>query len=109
MLATGAGQQLHYVLTFALLGAGLALLYTLLEAARRCLGLRRRGTAVLDSLFCLVALTGFLLTMLLYTDGRLRGYLPLGLALGFFLCRWALRRGTARAGHSRRKKQRRRG
>lgn len=91
MLPTGLGQQLGYFLTFGLLGGGLALLYVLLGAVGRWMGLRRRGTAVLDSLFCLTALAGFLLAMLLYTDGRLRGYLPLGTALGFALCRWLLR------------------
>ena len=38
-------------------------------------------------LFCLLGLAGFLLAMLRGTDGRLRGYLPLGLAAGFWLYR----------------------
>ncbi len=96
MLPTGLGQQMTICLTFALLGGALGVAYDLLRALRTRFRLKKWGTALLDGLFCLIALAGFLLTMLLYSDGRLRGYLALGLGLGFWLYRktvsvWVLR------------------
>ena len=73
MLPTGLPGQMTFCLYFALFG--------------RSLGLKRLGTGLLDGLFCLAALVGFLLMMLRHTDGRLRGYLVIGLAAGFFLYR----------------------
>ena len=64
----------------------------LLEGFRRACRLGRGGTALLDALFCLSGLGAFLLFFLRSTDGRLRGYLPLGLALGAFLEQKALSR-----------------
>ena len=54
------------------------------------------GTGLLDGMFCLTGLAGFLLLMLRGTDGRLRLYLPLGMTIGFGLYRktlsvWILR------------------
>jgi len=55
-----------------------------LRAIRVSFRLRRWGTAMLDVLFSLTALIGFLLMLLQGTDGRLRGFLLFGLATGFF-------------------------
>ena len=87
MQPTGLAEQLLYCLRFAALGAALGLVYDLLRAVRIHFRLRRLGTALLDVFFCLLGLAGFLLAMLRGTDGRLRGYLPLGLAAGFWLYR----------------------
>ncbi len=96
MLPTGLGQQMAFCLTFALLGAVLGVVYDGLRALRVHFRLKKTGTALLDGLFCLLGLLAFLLTMLRATDGRLRGYLLLGLAAGFWLYRqtvsvWVLR------------------
>lgn len=96
MLVTGLDQQMLFALRAAALGAALGLFYDLLRAVRVSLRLRRWGTAALDLLFCFAGLAGFLLLMLLGTDGRLRLYLPLGLACGWLayrrtVSRWALR------------------
>ena len=85
-----------FCLSFALFGVALGLFYDLLRAFRVQYRLKRLGTGLLDGLFCLAALVGFLLMMLRHTDGRLRGYLVIGLATGFFLyrktiSRWILR------------------
>ena len=90
MLPTGLGQQGLFCLRFALLGVGLGIFYDLLRAVRIRFRLKRRGTGLLDLLFCLVLLAGFLLLQLRGTDGRLRGYLLLGLGGGFFLWRKTL-------------------
>ena len=96
MLPAGLQEQLLYCGRFALLGVALGVFYDVLRAIRIRHRLRKRGTAVLDVLFCLTGLVCFLLTMLRGTDGRLRGFLPLGLLLGFFSYRklisiWVLR------------------
>ena len=96
MLPAGLQEQLLYCGRFALLGLALGVFYDALRAIRIRHQLRKRGTAVLDVLFCLIGLVCFLLTMLRGTDGRLRGFLPLGLLLGFFGYRklislWVLR------------------
>ena len=90
MLSTGLAQQGLFCLRFALLGLGLGIFYDLLRAIRIRFRLKRRGTGLLDLLFCLVLLAGFLLLQLRGTDGRLRGYLLLGLGSGFFLWRKTL-------------------
>lgn len=87
MLLTEASQQLLYCLRFGLLGLLLGVVYDVLRAVRTQFRLRRLGTGLLDALFCLLGLLGFLLLMLQGTDGRLRLYLPLGLAAGFALYR----------------------
>lgn len=92
MLPTGLEQQMGIFLRAILLGAALAAGFDLLEGLRRACHLKRWGTALLDALFCLSALGAFLLFFLRSTDGRLRGYLPLGLALGAFLEQKALSR-----------------
>ena len=96
MLPTGLPGQMAFCLYFAIFGVVLGLFYDLLRAFRMHFRLKRLGTGLLDGLFCLTALFGFLLMMLRHTDGRLRGYLVIGLALGFFLyrktiSRWMLR------------------
>ena len=96
MLPTGLPGQMTFCLYFALFGVSLGLFYDLLRAFRVRFRLKRLGTGLLDGLFCLVALVGFLLMMLRHTDGRLRGYLVIGLAAGFLLyrktiSRWILR------------------
>lgn len=96
MLPTGLSQQLLFCLRFAVLGMALGVFYDVLRAVRMHFRLRRWGTALLDLLFCLSGLVCFLLLMLRGTDGRLRGFLPLGLLLGFLLYRktvspWILR------------------
>lgn len=96
MLPTGLSQQLLFCLRFAALGTALGLFYDLLRAVRMHFRLRRWGTALLDLLFCMTGLVCFLLLMLRGTDGRLRGFLLLGLLLGFLLyrklvSRWILR------------------
>ncbi len=96
MLPAAPHQQLAFCLTFGLLGMLLGMFYDLLRACRVYFRLRRVGTSLLDGLFCLVSLTAVLLTVLRYTDGRLRGYLGLGLACGFFLWRCSLSRGWYR-------------
>lgn len=90
MLPAQLNEQLLYCLRFALLGVGLGLFYDVLRALRVHYRLRRCGTAALDLLFCLGALPAFLLLMLKGTDGRLRGFLFLGLAGGFALYRTTL-------------------
>ena len=87
MLLTEVSQQLLFCLRFGLLGLLLGVVYDVLRAARIHFRLRRPGTALLDVLFCLTGLLCFLLLMLRGTDGRLRLYLPLGLAAGFGLYR----------------------
>lgn len=84
MLPAGLQEQLLYCGRFALLGLALGVFYDVLRAIRVSFRLRRWGTAMLDVLFCLTALTGFLLMLLQGTDGRLRGFLLFGLATGFF-------------------------
>lgn len=96
MLRTDVAQQLLFCLRFGLLGVALGVLYDLLRAVRTHFRLRRWGTGLLDALFCLLGLVGFLLLMLRGTDGRLRLYLLLGLGAGFLLYRkavsvWVLR------------------
>lgn len=96
MLLTGLSQQLLFCLRFAALGTALGVFYDLLRAVRMRFRLRRWGTALLDLLFCLTGLVCFLLLMHRGTDGRLRGFLLLGLLLGFLLYRrlvsvWVLR------------------
>ena len=96
MLLTDVSQQLLFCLRFGLLGLALGVVYDIFRAVRTHFCLRRWGTGLLDLLFCLVGMTGFLLLMLRGTDGRLRLYLPLGLAAGFGLYRktvsvWLLR------------------
>ena len=78
--------------SFALFGVVLGLFYDLLRAFRVQYRLKRLGTGLLDGLFCLTALLGFLLMMLRHTDGRLRGYLVIGLSTGFLLYRRTLSR-----------------
>ena len=87
MLPTGLAQQALFCLRFALLGLGLGVFYDLLRAVRTHFRLKKWGTGLLDGLFCLVLLPAFLLLQLQGTDGRLRGYLLLGLGAGFFLWR----------------------
>ena len=90
MLPTGLAQQALFSLRYALLGLALAVLYDVLRAVRTRFRLKKWGTAALDLLFCLVLLVSFLLLQLRGTDGRLRFYLVLGLAAGFFLWRKTL-------------------
>ena len=90
MLPTGLAQQGLFCLRFALLGLGLGIFYDLLRALRIRFRLKRWGTGLLDLLFCMVLLAGFLLLQLRGTDGRLRGYLLLGLGSGFILWRKTL-------------------
>ena len=85
MLRTEVSLQLLFCLRFGLLGLFLGVVYDVLRAVRTYFRLRKPGTALLDGLFCLTALLCFLLLMLRGTDGRLRLYLPLGLAAGFGL------------------------
>ena len=92
MLPTGLQGQMVFCLSFAVFGAALGVFYDLLRAFRIRLRLKRLGTGLLDGLFCLVALLGFLLMLLRHTDGRLRGYLVIGLAAVFFLYRKTLSR-----------------
>ena len=87
MLPTDGGQQLLFCLRFGLLGLALGVFYDVLRAVRTHFRLKRWGTGLLDGLFCLVTLVCFLLLMLRGTDGRLRLYLPAGLAAGFLLYR----------------------
>ena len=96
MLPTGLARQMAFCLSFALFGVALGLFYDLLRAFRVRLRLRRLGTGLLDGLFCLTAFVGFLLMMLRHTDGRLRGYLVIGLAAGFGLYRKTLSRWVLR-------------
>ena len=96
MLRTDVSQQLLFCLRFGLLGLGLGVLYDVLRSVRMYFRLRRVGTGLLDGMFCMIGLAGFLLLMLRGTDGRLRLYLPLGMAAGFGLYRktlsvWVLR------------------
>jgi len=87
MLLTDMSQQLLFCLRFGLLGLALGVFYDVLRAVRTHFRLRRWGTGLLDVLFCLAGLLGFLLLMLRGTDGRLRLYLLLGLGAGFLLYR----------------------
>ena len=96
MLPTGLAQQGLFCLRFALLGLVLGVFYDLLRAIRIRFRLKRRGTGLLDLLFCLVLLVGFLLLQLRGTDGRLRGYLLVGLAGGILLYRRTLSRWVLR-------------
>ena len=96
MLPAALQEQLLYCGRFALLGLALGVFYDVLRAIRIRHRIRKHGTAMLDVLFCLTGLVCFLLTMLRGTDGRLRGFLPLGLLAGFFGYRklfsiWVLR------------------
>ena len=90
MLLTDVSQQLLFCLRFGLLGLALGVFYDVLRAVRIHFRLRRWGTGLLDVRFCLIGLLGFLLLMLRGTDGRLRLYLPLGMAAGFGLYRKTL-------------------
>ncbi len=96
MLPTGLGEQMVFCLRFGLLGLALGAVYEMLRAIRTHFRIKKVGTALLDILFCLIALLAFLLSMLLYTDGRLRGYLLLGMATGFWLWRKTLSRYVLR-------------
>ncbi len=96
MLPTGLQGQMAFCLSFAVFGAALGVFYDLLRAFRIRLRLKRLGTGLLDGLFCLVALLGFLLMLLRHTDGRLRGYLVIGLAAGILLYRRTLSRWVLR-------------
>lgn len=96
MLPTGLARQMAFCLSFALFGVALGVFYDLLRAFRVRFRLKRLGTGLLDGLFCLTALVGFLLMMLRHTDGRLRGYLVIGLAAGFGLYRKTLSRWVLR-------------
>ncbi|MBR5536943.1 MAG: spore cortex biosynthesis protein YabQ [Clostridia bacterium] len=87
MLLTEVSQQLLFCLRFGLLGLLLGVVYDALRAMRMYHRMGRLGTGLLDVLFCFMGLLGFLLLMLRGTDGRLRLYLPLGLAGGFALYR----------------------
>lgn len=87
MLLTDASQQLLFCLRFGLLGLALGVCYDVLRAVRTYFRLGRWSTGLLDVLFCIIGLLGFLLLMLRGTDGRLRLYLPLGLGAGFLLYR----------------------
>lgn len=69
----------------ACLGAAMAAVFDLMEGFRKTLRLRKWGTALLDLLFCMGGLGTFLLFFLRCTDGRLRGYLLLGMVLGALL------------------------
>jgi len=79
-----------------LFGGALGLFWDVLRGARRAFRLKKRGTAVLDGLFCLSAAAALLLFLLIGTDGALRSYLVLGIGLGFLLWRLTLSRGAAR-------------
>ena len=96
MLPTGLARQMTFCLSFALFGVALGLFYDLLRAFRVHLRLKRLGTGLMDGLFCLTALFSFLLMMLRHTDGRLRGYLLVGLAGGILLYRRPLSRWVLR-------------
>ncbi len=96
MLPTGLGEQMVFCLRFGLLGLALGAVYEMLRAIRTHFRIKKVGTALLDILFCLIGLLAFLLSMLLYTDGRLRGYLLLGLATGFWLWRKTVSRYVLR-------------
>ncbi len=76
-----------FCLRFAGLGAVLGLFYDLLRAIRTHFRLKRWGTGLLDVVFSVTGTVCFLLLLLRGTDGRLRFYLPLGLAMGFLLYR----------------------
>ena len=64
MLLTDMSQQLLFCLRFGLLGLALGVFYDVLRAVRTHFRLRRWGTGLLDMLFCLIGLLGFLLLML---------------------------------------------
>ena len=96
MLPTGLAQQMAFCLSFALFGGVLGMFYDFLRAFRVHFRLKRLGTGLLDGLFCLIALVGFLLMMLRHTDGRLRGYLVFGLAAGCLLYRKTVSRWVCR-------------
>lgn len=87
MLRTELAVQMAMCGKAALLGIALMVFYDLLRAIRQAFGRGKWLTAVLDLLFCLTGLAMFLLFFLRETDGRLRGYLPLGLAGGMMLWR----------------------
>lgn len=94
MLPTELSLQLLFCLRFAGFGAVLGVFYDLLRALRTHFRLKRWGTGLLDVVFCLTGTAGFLLLMLQGTDGRLRFYLPLGLALGFLFYRKTVSRAV---------------
>lgn len=87
MLPTELHLQMLFCLRFAGLGAVLGLFYDLLRAIRTRFRLKRWGTGLLDVVFSVTGTVCFLLLLLRGTDGRLRFYLPLGLAMGFLLYR----------------------
>ena len=90
MLPTAAGEQLLFCLRFALLGCGLGAGYDLIRAWTRVCRPGKGARGLADGLFVLVGLAGFLLLFVRGTDGRLRGYLALGLGLG-----WLVWQGSA--------------
>lgn len=74
----------------------MAAVFDLMEGVRNALHLKRWGTALLDLLFCMGALGAFLLFFLRCTDGRLRGYLFLGMLFGAVLEQKSLSRWLRR-------------
>ena len=80
-----------------LIGAALSVLAGCCKVAwKMVLGIAKKDLRWLNKPFVPMQATGFLLMMLRHTDGRLRGYLVIGLAAGFLLyrktiSRWILR------------------
>lgn len=85
MLPTGAGEQLLYCLRFALLGCALGAGYDLVRAWKRVCRPGKLARELADGLFVLAGLGSFAGLFVRGTDGRLRGYLALGLGLGWLL------------------------
>ena len=78
-------MQLMICIRASLLGIGWMIGYDLLRAIRR--NKKRQKSPLQDLLFCCAAMVSFWLFILLKTDGRLRGYLLLGLAGGMLFWR----------------------
>ena len=77
----------------------LGLGYTLLQCLRAAIGRGRVLTAVFDGLFWLWFASSFFLFCVTVAKGEMRGYLFIGLGLGFLLYRLTLcPAGTAAAG-----------
>lgn len=85
MWLTSPEEQTALFFKAIFLGAAMAAVFDLMEGFRKALRLKKWGTAGLDLLFCMGALGAFLLFFLRCTDGRLRGYLFLGMFLGAVL------------------------